>query len=571
MRASSTSNSISSNELGDSSFNSSGYCSSTQSEPFTSDESQKITLDSIINNYGYGFEVWKILISVFFCFLINGYLTTSLSSFVIPYQDYFSLTEAQISFLGTAFFITKFISSCTIGYQTNLLSRIIIIKLAIFVTFFLVAINAIFLNYPVLMIVQIGAGFAAGIFEIASFNIACEFTPTNYRGWIMISIWNGYNIGVLFPNLIMLFIMPDYKPLFKENEKLTDNIPIRNRLQVTLFFVAIVIFVFGTFCLIFLKDSPRNLILTGKFREAFKILKKMVKKKLTKQMKKDIIRDIIVHKSDSEVAKKKRVDIRHPHTPKEEIAKVSDVFAKGMCGTGILLVFICFFGNCINDGFQLVLNLLLDKIYEGDSPETRKKILHDNILINSICLPSNFFLGIFTEFKFLGRKYTQFLGFIILGGFIAPIIFDKDHAYIYLIFFMFFTCITNMVNVYVAEIYPTKTRDMALGVIQAVGYFGSCISQFLFVFLNKLGVDAGSIAFLALCVLNGLLSLFLKVDTYQRPLDAEEESEEDQYKAMIEKIGEFPDNDKDTEEDNKRKQETAGHVINSIDPNIPPL
>ena len=127
MRVSSTSNSISSNELGDSSFNSSGYCSSTQSEPFTSDESQKITLDSIINNYGYGFEVWKILISVFFCFLINGYLTTSLSSFVIPYQDYFSLTEAQISFLGTAFFITKFISSCTIGYQTHLLSRIIII------------------------------------------------------------------------------------------------------------------------------------------------------------------------------------------------------------------------------------------------------------------------------------------------------------------------------------------------------------------------------------------------------------------------------------------------------------
>ena len=68
-----------------------------------------------------------------------------------------------------------------------------------------------------------------------------------------------------------------------------------------------------------------------------------------------------------------------------------------------------------------------------------------------------------------------------------------------------------------------------------------------------------------------MLSLFLKVDTYQRPLDAEEESEEDQYKAMIEKIGEFPDKDEDTEEDNKRKQETAGHVINSIDPNIPPL
>lgn len=561
MRASSITNSISSKELGDSSFNSSGYCSSTQSEPFTSDESQKITLDSIINNYGYGLEVWKILMSVFFCFLINGYLTTSLSSFVIPYQTYFDLSESQISMLGTAFFITKFISSCTIGYQTRLLSRIIIIKLAIFVTFFLVSINAIFLYYWVLMVVQIGGGFAAGIFEIVTFNIACEFTPTKYRGWIMISIWNGYNIGVLFPNLIMLKTMPDYYP-FKGKA---------GGLQITLFFVAVVIFAFGSFILFFLKDSPRNLILTGKFRDAFRILKKMVKKKLTKQMKKDILKDILIHKTDSEVTKRKKVDIRHPHTPKDEVARVGDVFAKEMCATGFLLVFICFFGNCINDGFQLVLNLLLDKIYESQKEGRNEKILFDNILINSICLPSNFFLGIFTEFKFLGRKYTQFLGFLILGGFIAPIIFDKVHAYIYLIFFMFFTCITNMVNVYVAEIYPTKTRDMALGVIQAVGYFGSCISQFLFVFLNTLGAEAGSIAFLSLCVLNALLSLFLKVDTYERPLDAEEASEEDQYKAMIETLGELPDKDKDTEEDNKRKQKATGIPVKLIDPNIPPL
>ena len=117
--------------------------------------------------------------------------------------------------------------------------------------------------------------------------------------------------------------------------------------------------------------------------------------------------------------------------------------------------------------------------------------------------------------------------------------FDIGHAYIYLIFFMFFTCITNMVNVYVSEIYPTKTRDMALGVIQAFGYFGSCISQFLFVFLNKMGFNAGPITFCSFCVLNAILSLFLKVDTYQRPLDSGEEDENENYKNMIEKLDEI--------------------------------
>ena len=74
---------------------------------------------------------------------------------------------------------------------------------------------------------------------------------------------------------------------------------------------------------------------------------------------------------------------------------------------------------------------------------------------------------------------------------------------------------------------------MALGVIQAFGYFGSCISQFLFVFLNEMGFNAGPITFCSFCVLNAILSLFLKVDTYQRPLDSGEEDENENYKNKV--------------------------------------
>ena len=34
------------------------------------------SIDLIINQYGYRKEVWLILISVFLCFILNGYLTT---------------------------------------------------------------------------------------------------------------------------------------------------------------------------------------------------------------------------------------------------------------------------------------------------------------------------------------------------------------------------------------------------------------------------------------------------------------------------------------------------------------
>jgi hypothetical protein len=76
-----------------------------------------------------------------------------------------------------------------------------------------------------------------------------------------------------------------------------------------------------------------------------------------------------------------------------------------------------------------------------------------------------------------------------------------------------------MVNVYVSEIYPTKSRDLALGVIQATGYFGSCISQYLLVWLNNINVNICPILFLIMCCINSINSLCLKVETAGKPLD----------------------------------------------------
>ena len=83
--------------------------------------------------------------------------------------------------------------------------------------------------------------------------------------------------------------------------------------------------------------------------------------------------------------------------------------------TGILLVFICFIGTMINDGFQLVLNLILEKVQQIDKISHTKSILMENIIINSVALPSNLIVGAFTEFKILGRKYTQAVGYFIIG------------------------------------------------------------------------------------------------------------------------------------------------------------
>ena len=453
------------------------------------DKSKFTILDKIINDYSYGWEVNKIIFSAFLCFILNGYLTTSYCSFMLGFKKKFDLTNNQISFIGMGFCLSKFVTNFSIGFITNLVGRMFILKFSLIFTFFCNLSISLFCEYKIIVIVEFINGFFAGIFEITSFNVACEFIPVRFRGWILLTIWNGYNVGVLFPNLIMLKTMPEHDP---------------SGLPITLYLCSLVILLCTIFGCAFYTDSPRNYIINGKYDKAFEILKKMKKDQnfFTDEIKREIINSV------------------PPKTISDfSVSNYKEVFEHGMFMTGLLLLIICFNGTMINDGFQLVLNLILEKVKQADKSAHTRTVLMENIIINSVALPSNLIIGGFTEFKILGRKYTQAIGFFIMGLVVVPIIINPNVASIFFIFFMFFTCITNMVNVYVSEVYPTKIRDWALGMIQGSGYLGSFIAQYLFVYLNDLSVYYCPILFLVICTLNGICCSMLKVEPMGKPLD----------------------------------------------------
>jgi sugar phosphate permease len=453
------------------------------------DKSKFTLLDKIINDYGYGWEVNKIIFSAFLCFILNGYLTTSYCSFMLGFKKKFDLTTNQISFIGMGFCLSKFVTNFLIGFLTNLLGRMFVLKFSLIFTFFSNLLISLFCEYKIIVIVEFINGFFAGIFEITSFNVACEFIPVRFRGWILLTIWNGYNVGVLFPNLIMSKTMPEHDP---------------SGLPRTLYLCSLVILLCTIFGCVFYTDSPRNYIINGKNEDAIKILKKMKKDDsyFTDEIKKEIFESV------------------PPKTISDfSLANYKEVFEHGMFSTGLLLLIICFNGTMINDGFQLVLNLILEKVKHSDKSAHTRTILMENIIINSVALPSNLIIGAFTEFKILGRKNTQSIGFFIMGSVIIPVIINPNLASTFFIFFMFFTCITNMVNVYVSEVYPTKIRDWALGMIQGSGYLGSFIAQYLFVYLNDLNVYYCPILFFVTCTLNGILCSLLKVEPMGKPLD----------------------------------------------------
>ena len=468
------------------------------------DRTKFTLLDKLINDYGYGWEVNKIIFSAFLCFILNGYLTTSYCSFMLGFKKKFDLNSNQISLIGMGFCLSKFVTNFSIGFLTNLLGRMFVLKFALIFTFICNLLISLFCEYNVIVIVEFLNGFFAGVFEITSFNVACEFIPVRFRGWILLTIWNGYNVGVLFPNLIMLKTMPDHDP---------------SGLPKTLYLCSLVILLCTVFGCVFYTDSPRNFIINGKRNEAIKILKKMKKddKYFTEEIKKEIYESV------------------PPKTLSDfSLMNYKEVFEHGMFMTGILLLFICFNGTMINDGFQLVLNLILEKVKQSDKSAHTRTVLMENITINSIALPSNLIMGAFAEFRILGRRNTQSIGYILMGLVMIPVIINPNTASTFFIFFMFFTCITNMVNVYVSEVYPTKIRDWALGMIQGSGYLGSFIAQYLFVYLNDLSVYYCPILFFVICVLNGICCMMLTVEPMGKPLDIHTKEDDDEKAKIIE-------------------------------------
>ena len=468
------------------------------------DKTKFTLLDKLINDYGYGWEVNKIIFSAFLCFILNGYLTTSYCSFMLGFKKKFDLNNNQISLIGMGFCLSKFITNFSIGFLTNLFGRMFVLKLALILTFFCNLLISLFCEYNIIVIVEFLNGFFAGVFEITSFNVACEFIPVRFRGWILLTIWNGYNVGVLFPNLIMLKTMPEHDP---------------SGLPKTLYLCSLVILLCTIFGCVFYTDSPRNFIINGKKEEAIKILKRM--KKDDKYFTPEILKEIY-----ESVPPKTISDF--------SIMNYKEVFEHGMFLTGVLLLFICFNGTMINDGFQLVLNLILEKVKKSDKSAQTRTVLMENITINSIALPSNLIMGAFAEFKILGRIHTQSLGYILMGLVMIPVIINPNTASTFFIFFMFFTCITNMVNVYVSEVYPTKIRDWALGMIQGSGYLGSFIAQYLFVYLNDLSVYYCPILFFVICILNGISCTMLKVEPMGKPLDIHTGENDNEKAKMME-------------------------------------
>jgi MFS family permease len=454
--------------------------------PMSEEDDDLLLIDKITCKYGYGIHIWVMIICVILVIGTDGYFTTIFSSMIIAYQDKFNLKDNELMFLATLFFVFKILGAVVVGQMTTKVCRVVIINTSLLILTVANLTIGLYNNLPYFFISRIITGYFTGTIETVITNVLCEHLPIQMRGFVLTSVWTGWSVAQIIPNILMLYLMPNFEPVGIE--------------KCILYSTAIPLVSF-LFCLFFLKDSPRNYILKGEYDKAFEILKKY-DNTLTEADKEQLVSEIT------------------QGVNKDTEASVSELFNKNFYTLTIAILCLSFMSNMLNDGFALIVNLTLDEVNNS------KNVLKDSIIVILFSMPSCFLAGMFSEIKKIGRRWCNLLGYILLmSSIILAVVFPK-HISTFLGLYNIFINFGNIVIItYTSEIYPSKIRDIGSGLSSTFSNLGSFSSQMIFMSLHSISPFTPYYFIIGICVVCSMISYILPYETYHRPLDSKYKEE----------------------------------------------
>jgi sugar phosphate permease len=334
-------------------------------------------------------------------------------------------------------------------------------------------------------------------------NLLCESLPIKFRSFYMVLTGASFNLGAIFLNSTMYMVMPNL-----EKEKLHNVILL----------VSLPNLIFAIILFFKLEESPRNLIINNREEEGFFILEKMIYRKLNEEEKNIISTQI------KEGGENKNMD-----------RSFRSIFNDKYRLITIILICLWVVNSFIVYGGSIALSLILKFIEEKNAQAvnakkstTNSNIIKDQILIYVISVPGSLIAAYMTESKMFGRKMTIFTGFLFIAFFSICAILNIKNFHIYFgLSGLFIALSFSGVSSYSSEVYPTKVRDLAVGLLYFCTRISGFSSQFLAVWLFKIYYLGQTYVCIALCCVACVLTLMLPYDTHGKALDSDGEEMQD--------------------------------------------
>ena len=444
-------------------------------------------IDKLLSEGNY--SSYQITVIFFACFImfIDGIHMSLLSSLFIPTKEFFKATEMKMSFISSILFLGVGSGSIFSSFGTKICPRTHLINISLLLTSVLTLSLTMVVDINIYIIVRFSLGFVIGILIPIVMNVMCEYLPIQGRSFIIISVGIWFNFAVIFLNVIMLYVMPNL-----EFEKLSTIYVI----------ISCPIFLITVYFLIYLKESPRSLILDRKFDEAIIILEDIIKRSLTPDEKETLFSEANNSISDNVL----RGDF-------------CSLFSKEFVVITWISVSIWAISSFVIYGGLFTLSMLLKNVMKETNNQTIKSQIYIYVLSSPGCLIAAFL----TETKFFGRKFTTLIGFILIALINVVGIIDNARISTYFGFMGIFIGISfNAIGCYNCEVYPTKIRDMALGFLYSSMRFSGFLSQYISMLLMLINPLSLFYLTVVLGIISAYLTYLLPYDTYGRPLDIHE-------------------------------------------------
>uniref|UniRef100_A0A3Q3LTV0 Synaptic vesicle 2-related protein-like n=1 Tax=Mastacembelus armatus TaxID=205130 RepID=A0A3Q3LTV0_9TELE len=408
------------------------------------------------------------------------------------------LPSYKVALITSVVFVGMGISSPIWGNVSDKYGRKIGLTICMCWTLYYGLLSAFAPVYGWLLVLRGLVGFGIGGAP-QSVTLYSEFLPAKTRGICIMLISAFWAIGAVFEVLLALWIMPT----------------LGWRWLLGLSTIPMAIFV--CFCF-WLPESPRFEVLTGKREKALETLARIAKE------------------NGKAMPEGKMIVIQQ-----NERGQIKDLFTPQYWKTTLLLWFI-WFSNAFSY-YGIV--LLTTEMFQARDSSTQQAKLEPSCSLECTYLTSDDYkdllwttlaefpglLVILLAVEYIGRKRSLALCFFVFSLCILPLYACIGRTALTVFIFIARAFISGgyqVVFVYTPEVFPTENRALAMGTSSAMAKLGALITPFVAQVMLRTSVYLTLSVYCGCCLLAGIASLLLPIETLGRGL---QESSPDQEAA----------------------------------------
>ncbi|XP_072228190.1 synaptic vesicle 2-related protein-like [Leuresthes tenuis] len=448
------------------------------------------TVDDALEAIGFGIFHWKISVLTGLSWIGDAMEMMILSILGPQLHCEWRLPSYEVALITSVVFIGMGLSSPVWGNVSDKYGRRVGLTICMCWTLFYGLLSAFAPVYGWLLFLRGLVGFGIGGAP-QSVTLYSEFLPVKSRGTCIMLIAAFWAIGAVFEVLLALWIMP--------------TLGWRWLLGLSTLPVAI----FVCFCF-WLPESPRFDVLTGRREKAMATLTRIAKEN-GKAMPQGALIDY----------------------KQTERGQIKDLFSPQYRRTTLLLWFIWFANAFSYYGIVLLTTELFQAgdscgVTQGGKIEPRCSLEckyltstdYKDLLWTTLAeFPG--LLVILLAIDYIGRKKSMALCFFMFSLCILPLFACIGRIALTIFIFISRAFISGgyqVVFVYTPEVFPTEIRALAMGTSSAVARVGALITPFVAQVLLRTSVYLTLSVYCCCCLLAGVASLILPVETLGRSL-----------------------------------------------------